>query len=80
MRVGRWRGIADMPLTYVKLANVTADLASSPPIYTRAALLADIAVVNLKGRILTATEMANHLDGVKDGETVAAFVGTDAER
>lgn len=66
-----------MPLTYIKLAHATADVTGSPQVITRAALLADIEsgdtkVVNIKGRILTATEMANHLDGTVDGETVAA--------
>lgn len=64
-----------MPLTYVKLAHATADVQASPPVITRAALLAEVEdgttkVVNLKGRILTATEVANHLDGRVDGETV----------
>lgn len=62
-----------MALEYLKLANVTASVTAGD--MTRAELLAavttdEIRVVNLKGRILTATEIENHLDGRVDGETV----------
>lgn len=62
-----------MALEYLKLANVTASIAVGE--ITRAALLADVTdgeviVVNLKGRILTVTNIENHLDDVTDGETV----------
>lgn len=62
-----------MALEYLKLANVTESIAAGE--ITRAALLADVTageviVVNLKGRILTVTNIENHLDDVTDGETV----------
>lgn len=60
-------------MEYLKLANVTTDVAGG--ITDRVELLAavtsgEIKVVNLKGRILTATQVANHLDGTLDVETV----------
>lgn len=70
-------------MEYVKLSLITAEIAAGD--LTRAAVLASITagtlkVVNLKGRILTTTEFGSHLDGSINGEAVAAFTGTDAQR
>ncbi len=67
-----------MALTYVKLANVTADIAAGDLV--RATVVASVTagetrVVNLKGRMLTAAEFVSHLDGRIDGEDVAAVTG-----
>jgi hypothetical protein len=62
-----------MALEYVKLANVTALVASGDlarPVLLAAVTAGETKVVTLKGRILTAAEVARHLDGTLDGETV----------
>jgi hypothetical protein len=58
-----------MALQYVKLANIGG--------FSRVVLLSgitenEIIVVNIKGRILTASEVERHLNGTLDGETVSA--------
>lgn len=68
-----------MPL-YLKLTNVAQAITDGE--FTKAELLAGIViggvtrgtyvVVNLKGRILTASEVERHLNGTLDGETVTA--------
>lgn len=62
-----------MAVEYVKLANVTALVASGD--LSRSTLLAAVTsgetkVVNIKGKWLTAAQVAQHLDGIVDGETV----------
>jgi len=62
-----------MALEYRKLAHVTADVAAGT--LTQAAVLSEmeaeeLIVVNLKGRMLTETQVENHLEGRVDGETV----------
>lgn len=71
-----------MPLEYRKLAHVTDDVTAGTT--TKAAVLAaieagDLRVVNLKGRMLTATEVGQHLDGTVDGETVFRGSGSLVE-
>jgi uncharacterized membrane protein YecN with MAPEG domain len=53
-----------MALEYVKLAHVT--------VMTAAITSGDTIVVNLKGLMLTAAEVAQHLAGTIDGEALAA--------
>jgi hypothetical protein len=62
-----------MALEYLKLAHATEQVSSGE--ITKAALLALIeagerTVVNLKGRMLTAAQVDDHLTGRVDGETV----------
>lgn len=62
-----------MALTYRKLAHVTAEVDAGT--LSRATLLASIEanetiVVTLKGRWLTAAQVAAHLLGQIDGETI----------
>lgn len=69
-----------MALRYLKLANVAQAITDGE--FTKAELLTgiitggltsgDYIVVNLKGRILTASQVEQHLDGTLDGETVTA--------
>lgn len=70
-------------MEYVKLTNVTADIAAGD--LTRVAVLLSMAagelkVVNLKGRMLSVAEFTRHLDGTVDGEDLQAFTGVDADR
>jgi hypothetical protein len=62
-----------MALQYLKLATVTTMVASGE--LTKAALLASIAagetiIVNLKGLMLTGTQVENHLAGRVDGDAL----------
>lgn len=63
-----------MPLEYRKLAHVASDVEYA--VMTAAEVVAEIEaeeliVVNLKGRMLTAAEVEEHLAGTLDGETVS---------
>ena len=62
-----------MPLEYRKLAHVASDVEYA--VLTVSQVVAAIEagtliVVNLKGRMLTADEVAGHLNGTIDGEAV----------
>lgn len=62
-----------MLLAYRKLAHVAADVATG--VTTAAAIHAsttsgELMVVNVNGRMLTATDVAAHLAGTVNGETI----------